>query len=103
MAKAFDNNNFQAEVLNSDIPVLVDFWAPWCGPCRMMGPVIDEMAEEAVHYKVGKINVDENPELAIRFGVSSIPTVAVFENGQLLDTFVGYREKEQIAAFISAC
>ena len=100
MAKAFDNNNFQAEVLNSDIPVLVDFWAPWCGPCRMMGPVIDEMAEEAVHYKVGKINGDENPELARKYSVMSIPTLMVFKNGVPVKTAIGAQPKSAVEALL---
>lgn len=96
-------DSFSAEVLQSDKRTVVDFYADWCGPCKMIAPYMQSLSEEHSEWKFCKINVDENPELAIRFGVSSIPTVAVFENGQLLDTFVGYREKEQIAAFISAC
>lgn len=96
-------DSFSAEVLQSDKRTVVDFYADWCGPCKMIAPYMQSLSEEHREWKFCKINVDENPELAIRFGVSSIPTVAVFENGQLLDTFVGYREKEQIAAFISAC
>lgn len=96
-------DSFAAEVLQSDKRTVVDFYADWCGPCKMIAPYMQSLSEEHGEWKFCKINVDENPELAIRFGVSSIPTVAVFENGQLLDTFVGYREKEQIAAFISAC
>ncbi len=96
-------DSFEAEVLQSDKRTVVDFYADWCGPCKMIAPYMQSLSEEHGEWKFCKINVDENPELAIRFGVSSIPTVAVFENGQLLDTFVGYREKEQIAAFISAC
>ena len=96
-------DSFSAEVLQSDKRTVVDFYADWCGPCKMIAPYMQSLSEEHGEWKFCKINVDENPELAIRFGVSSIPTVAVFENGQLLDTFVGYREKEQIAAFISAC
>ena len=96
-------DSFEAEVLQSDKRTVVDFYADWCGPCKMIAPYMQSLSEEHGEWQFCKINVDENPELAIRFGVSSIPTVAVFENGQLLDTFVGYREKEQIAAFISAC
>lgn len=96
-------DSFESEVLQSDKRTVVDFYADWCGPCKMIAPYMQSLSEEHGEWKFCKINVDENPELAIRFGVSSIPTVAVFENGQLLDTFVGYREKEQIAAFISAC
>ena len=94
----FNSSNFQAEVLESDIPVLVDFWAPWCGPCRMVGPVVEEIAREfAGKAKVGKLNVDEEQALAIRYGVMSIPTLIVFKNGQPAETAVGLRPKQAIA------
>lgn len=87
--------NFEAEVLNSTKPCLVDFWATWCGPCKMIAPIIEELAEEyADTVKVCKINVDDEPELAIKYRVSSIPTVMLFENGNVKDTVVGYRPKE---------
>ena len=87
--------NFEAEVLNSTKPCLVDFWATWCGPCKMIAPIIEELAEEyADTVKVCKINVDDEPELAIKYKVSSIPTVMLFENGNVKDTVVGYRPKE---------
>ena len=87
--------NFEAEVLNSTKPCLVDFWATWCGPCKMIAPIIEELAEEyADPGKVCKINVDDEPELAIKYRVSSIPTVMLFENGNVKDTVVGYRPKE---------
>ena len=89
-------NNFENEVINSDKPVLVDFWAAWCGPCRMVSPVVDEIAEERSDIKVGKVNVDDERELALQFGVSSIPTVMVFQNGEIKATSVGYRPKEEI-------
>lgn len=93
--------NFEQEVLKSELPVLVDFWATWCGPCRMLAPVIGELAEEfAGKVKVGKVNVDEEGALAMRFGVSSIPTVMLFENGAVSRTLVGYRPKEEFEALL---
>lgn len=92
-------NNFKDEVLNSNIPVLVDFWATWCGPCRMVAPIVEEIADEYDgRIKVGKVNVDEEPELSMQFRVASIPTLMVFKNGQLVNTAVGYRPKADILA-----
>lgn len=89
--------NFEAEVINSDKPVLVDFWATWCGPCMMLAPVIEEIANElSGEIKVGKVNVDEEGELAVKFGIASIPTLMVFKNGQVTNTAVGYRAKDEI-------
>ena len=78
-------NNFQNEVLNSEMPVLLDFWAPWCGPCRMVGPIVDEIADERGDIRVGKVNVDEQPELAAQFGVMSIPTLVVMKDGKIVN------------------
>ncbi len=87
------NTNFKNEVLESDKKVLVDFWAPWCGPCRMVSPIVDEIAEESDAVKVCKINIDEQPQLASQYGVMSIPTLMVFENGDVVDKAVGARNK----------
>ena len=88
--------NFAQEVLQSEKPVLLDFWASWCGPCRMLSPVVDEVAEERTDVKVGKVNVDEQPELAGEFGVMSIPTLLVFEQGKLVRQAVGARPKASV-------
>ena len=102
MAKQITTANFQQEVLESSVPVLVDFWATWCGPCRMLGPVIEELAEEADGYVVGKANVDEEPALAAQFGVRTIPTVILFQNGKAVKQSVGVQPKAFFQQMLSA-
>ena len=95
------SENFEQEVLNSSVPVLVDFWATWCGPCRMLGPVIEEIANESGDaYKVGKVNVDEQPYLASQYRIDVIPTVMVFKAGQIASSSVGVQPKEQLLAML---
>lgn len=89
-------DNFEEEVLKSEKPVLVDFWAAWCGPCKMIAPEVEQVAMERDDIKVCKVNVDEEGELSIRYGVMSIPTLLIFKDGQLADTAIGYRKKDEI-------
>ena len=96
MVNVFNEENFEKEVLKSEGTVLVDFYADWCGPCKMMSPIIVTIAEENTNIKVGKINVDENPDLAEKYNVMSIPTIMVFKNGEIEKTFVGVTDKSQI-------
>ena len=103
MEYTFTTENFEAEVLNADVPVLVDFWATWCMPCRMLAPVIEEIASENEgKIKVGKVNVDENPDLARKYRVMSIPTVAVLEKGAVINISVGFKPKEELLELIDA-
>ena len=92
--------NFQSEVVQSDKPVLLDFWATWCGPCRMVSPIVDQIADERSDIKVGKINVDEQPELAQQFRIISIPTLVVMKDGQIANKAVGAMRKEEILALL---
>lgn len=95
-----NKKNFNQEVLNSDKPVLMDFWAPWCGPCRMVVPLVEEIAKERSDIKVVKINVDEEQELAMQFGVVSIPTLVIMKNGKIANQVTGARPKAQILAML---
>ena len=95
-----NKNNFQNEVLNSEKKVLLDFWAPWCGPCRMVVPIVEEIADERPDIKVGKINVDEEVELASQFGIMSIPTLVVMEKGKIVNQAMGARPKEAILGML---
>ena len=98
----FTDGNFDDEVLGATVPVLVDFWAEWCGPCKALGPVIDELADEYVgRAKVGKVDTDANREVSVRFSVSAIPTVIIFHNGEIVEKFVGLRGKKDFEAVLN--
>ena len=101
--QTFTDANFQAEVISSAAPVLVDFWAPWCGPCKMIAPTIDAVATEyAGKVRVGKVNTDENPQTASSFNISAIPTVLLFKGGQIVDKFVGVVQKDKLTNSLNA-
>ena len=100
MAKVFTTDNFETEVLNAEKPVLVDFWATWCGPCQTMGPVVDELAQELTDVKVGKVNVDEQMVLAREYKVMSIPTFLVFKDGKVAERTLGVQEKSELEQLI---
>lgn len=95
-----NNGNFEEEVIKSEMPVLVDFWATWCGPCQMLAPTIDELAAELTEAKVCKVNVDENPELASRYKIMTIPSLLVFRNGEVVNRSIGVKTKKEIKEFI---
>jgi thioredoxin 1 len=101
MEYTFTDANFQKEVLEAEVPVLVDFWAPWCGPCRVQGPIIEELAGEiGASAKIGKLNVDENMDTSMKYGVMSIPTIIIFKKGEIAAKFVGVKEKDELAKAI---
>lgn len=103
MALEFSDSNFETEVLSSDTPVLVDFWAEWCGPCRMIAPLVEELAGEYDgKVKVGKLNIDHNPNVPMKYGIRSIPTLLVFKNGEVVDKLVGAVPKSTIASKMEA-
>ncbi len=103
MTKEINDDNFEAEVVNSDIPVLVDFWAPWCGPCRMLTPIIDEAAQEFEgSVKIVKCNIEDSPEAPTQYGVRSVPTLMIFKDGKLVDTKIGAMQKPVLHDWIKS-
>jgi thioredoxin 1 len=102
MAMQFTDANFEAEVLQSETPVLVDFWAPWCGPCQILGPTVEELATETTNAKIGKLNVDENPGIASKYGIMSIPSIKIFKSGSVVKEVVGVQSKEELIALLAS-
>ena len=104
MELVINEQNFDTEVLKSEVPVLVDFWAPWCGPCKIMGPIIEEVAKEldGKPVKIGKMNVDDNPETPGKYGIMSIPTIIIFKNGEPVEQMVGVQAKEKLVEKLTA-
>jgi thioredoxin 1 len=101
MATAFSDATFQQDVLDNDKPVLVDFWAPWCGPCKMVGPIVEKLAADMEdQITIGKLNVDDNPQTAQKYGVMSIPTILLFKNGEVVDKTMGFQPEPDLRAFI---
>ncbi len=98
----FTDDNFVDEVLQSDTPVLVDFWAPWCGPCRQIAPLVDEIAREQTDIKVGKVNIDESPKYSQEYGVTAIPTLMIFKSGQAVEKFTGIQTKQRLEEALQA-
>ncbi|MBQ5430290.1 MAG: thioredoxin [Lachnospiraceae bacterium] len=97
----FTEANFEEEVLKADRPVLVDLWASWCGPCKMQGPIVEQLADEVSEYKIGKLDVDENPEIAEKYNVMSIPTLLVFSKGEVVAKAVGVTQKDQLLEMLA--
>ncbi len=99
----FTDASFKGDVLQSEVPVLVDFWAPWCGPCRMIAPVVEELSNENQGtFKIGKVNIDDNPDVAMNYNVSSIPTLMIFKGGEVVERFVGVQPKSRLQQAIDA-
>ena len=100
MATEFTNDNFDSEVLSSESPVVVDFWAPWCGPCRQIAPIIDELASENSDVKVGKLNVDDGKDVAVKYGIANIPTILLFKGGEVVERIQGVTSKNKLQELI---